>query len=127
LNSFLEQCKTAGGFPEDAIATATALTAHSITAAYDRFVKPLMRDAPVDFFVSGGGARNKTLVRMLQQSLAPLGCKVATTDGAGLPSQAKEAVAFALLAYETWYRRPGNVPTATGAGRPAILGDITYA
>lgn len=125
--SFLNQCRAINGHPEDAIATATALTAHSITAAYDRFVKPLMKDVSVDFFVSGGGARNETLVKMLQQTLAPLGCRVATTDRAGLPAQAKEAVAFALLAYETWHRRPGNVPAATGASRPAILGDITYA
>jgi anhydro-N-acetylmuramic acid kinase len=126
-NGFLDQCKAAGGRPEDAIATATALTTQSITNAYDRFVKPLMRDAPVDFFVSGGGARNKTLIKMLQDSLTPFGCRVADTDSVGLPTQAKEAVAFALLAYETWHRRPGNVPTATGAARPAILGDITYA
>ena len=123
---FLERCKAASNDPEDAIATATALTAHSIGAAYDRFVKPLMKDAPVDFFISGGGARNETLVSMLQESLTPLGCRVGTTDRAGLPAQAKEAVAFALLAHETWHGRPGNVPAATGAKRPAILGDITY-
>jgi hypothetical protein len=57
----------------------------------------------------------------LKSELAPLGCKVDTTDHAGLPTQAKEAVAFALLAYETWHRRPGNVPAATGANRPAFL------
>ena len=124
---FLEQCKAASTLPEDVISTATSLTAHGITAAYDRFVKPLMKDASVDFFVSGGGARNEYLIKMLQQSLTPLGCRVATTDRAGLPAQAKEAVAFALLAYETWHRRPGNVPAATGANRPAILGNITYA
>ena len=125
--SFLDQCKAASGLPEDAIASATALTAHSITLAYDRFVKPLMKEAPIDFFISGGGARNKTLTNLLRDSLTPLGCEVATTDRAGLPSQAKEAVAFALLAFETWYGHPGNVPAATGANRPAILGDITYA
>jgi anhydro-N-acetylmuramic acid kinase len=125
--SFLEQCRAINARPEDAIATATALTAHSITAGYDRFVKPLMKDAPVDFFVSGGGARNLTLLQLLQNSLTPLGCRIATTDHAGLPAQAKEAVAFALLAYETWHRRPGNVPSATGAKRLAILGNITYA
>jgi anhydro-N-acetylmuramic acid kinase len=125
--SFLEQCKLESARPEDAIATATALTAYSIAAAYDRFVKPLMKEARVDFLISGGGARNDTLVAMLKQELAPMGCKVDTSDRAGLPTQAKEAVAFALLAYETWHRRPGNVPAATGASRPAILGDITYA
>ena len=126
-SSFLKRCEEISNHPEDAIATATALSAHSITAAYHRFVNPLMKDAPVDFFISGGGARNPTLVKMLQQSLTPLGCRVATTDRAGLPAQAKEAIAFALLAYETWHRRPGNVPAATGASRLAILGNITHA
>ena len=56
------------------------------------------------------------------RSLTPLGCRVATTDRAGLPAQAKEAVAFALLAYETWHRRPGNVPAATGAKSPGHSG-----
>jgi anhydro-N-acetylmuramic acid kinase len=48
------------------------------------------------------------------------------TDEFGLPSEAKEAVAFAVLAYETWHRRPGNVPSATGAKRLAVLGKITF-
>ena len=64
---------------------------------------------------------------MLEHELGPSGCNLDTTDRTGLPAQAKEAVAFALLAYETWHRRPGNVPAATGAQRLAILGDITYA
>jgi anhydro-N-acetylmuramic acid kinase len=55
-----------------------------------------------------------------------LGCKVQASDELGLPAEAKEAAAFALLAYETWHRRPGNIPSATGAARPAILGEITY-
>jgi anhydro-N-acetylmuramic acid kinase len=126
-SNFLAQCNAANGSPKDAIATATAFTAQSAAEAYRKFVQPLMRGAAVDFFVSGGGANNDTLVNMLRDSLAPLGCKVATSDRAGLPPQAKEAVAFALLAYETWHRRPGNVPAATGASRPAILGSITYA
>jgi anhydro-N-acetylmuramic acid kinase len=124
---FLDDCQRESPRPEDAIATATALTALTVAIAYERFAKPLMNDAPVDFLVSGGGAFNMTLLAMLREKLSPLGCKVESTERAGLPAQAKEAVAFALLAYETWHRRPGNVPAATGAARPAILGDITYA
>jgi anhydro-N-acetylmuramic acid kinase len=77
--------------------------------------------------VSGGGAANKTLMRMISDEVEPLGFRVLTSDDLGMPSQAKEAVAFALLAYQTWHRKPGNVPTATGASYPAILGKISYA
>jgi anhydro-N-acetylmuramic acid kinase len=124
---FLAQCRLVSRAPEDAVATATALTVESIIHAYHRFVSPMMKEAPVDFLISGGGARNRTLVMMLEQAVAPAGCKVAATDSAGLPAQAKEAAAFALLAYETWHHRPGNVPAATGAQRPVVLGNITYA
>ena len=64
---------------------------------------------------------------MLAELLAPLGIQVRFTDEFGLPAEAKEAVAFAVLAYQTWHRRPSNVPNATGAKRPAILGKISYA
>ncbi len=64
---------------------------------------------------------------MLRASLDPLGLRLRLTDELGLPSQAKEAVAFAALAYETWHHRPSNIPSATGARRPAILGKISYA
>jgi anhydro-N-acetylmuramic acid kinase len=56
-----------------------------------------------------------------------LGIKLHFSDEFGLPAEAKEAVAFALLAHETWHRRPSNVPSATGAKRAAILGKISYA
>ena len=79
-----------------------------------------------EIILSGGGARNATLVRMLAEQLAPLGIAVRFSDEFGLPSAAKEAVAFAVLAYETWNRLPSNVPSATGAGRPAVLGKISY-
>ncbi len=69
----------------------------------------------MDFIVSGGGARNLTLLQMLREQLEPLGCTVQASDDLGLPAEAKEAAAFALLAYETWHRRPGNIPSATGA------------
>jgi anhydro-N-acetylmuramic acid kinase len=123
---FLEACTKAGGSPEDAIASATALTAQSVGLAYSNFLFKSMQNAPVDFIVSGGGARNLTLMKMLREQLEPLGCTVQASDDLGLPAEAKEAAAFALLAYETWHRRPGNIPSATGAARPAILGQITY-
>ena len=63
---------------------------------------------------------------MLANDVKPLGLQIAFSDEFGLPSEAKEAAAFALLAYQTWHRRPSNVPSATGAKRPAILGKISY-
>jgi anhydro-N-acetylmuramic acid kinase len=124
---FLRACRKWSGRAEDAITTATALTAESITLAYDRFVHPKVVTAPVDLIVSGGGARNKTLMAMLQTRLEPRGCNVISSDSAGIPTQAKEAVAFALLAWHTWHHLPSNVPAATGASRHAILGEISYA
>ena len=80
-----------------------------------------------EFVISGGGVNNPTLMTMLATELQPLGLKIRLSGEFGLPSEAKEATAFALLAYETWNRRPSNVPSATGARRPAILGKISYA
>jgi anhydro-N-acetylmuramic acid kinase len=124
---FLKRCKKAGGGPEEAVATATALTVESIALAYDRFVRPMNgAGGIVDYVVSGGGSRNATLMKMLRQQLEPTGCKVIAIDAMGVPSQAKEAVAFALLAWHTWHGRTGNVPSATGAARPVVLGEICY-
>jgi anhydro-N-acetylmuramic acid kinase len=114
----------------DILTTATALTSRSIALAYKQFVAPYVGNTPgntpVDYIVAGGGTRNETLMRMLAADLAPFGCRVQTTDDHGIPSEAKEAVAFALLAWQTWHRLPGNVPAATGATHPAILGQVTY-
>jgi anhydro-N-acetylmuramic acid kinase len=109
----------------DLVATATALTAHSIAKALRSFVLP--RGRYRDLVVSGGGSRNRTLMRMLAEEASKLGLKLRSSDDFGMPSQAKEAVAFALLAYQTWHRQPGNIPSATGAERPAVLGKISYA
>jgi anhydro-N-acetylmuramic acid kinase len=110
----------------DMVATATALTARSIRDALQRFV---VRRAGtyLDFIVSGGGANNPTLMAMLANELHPLDLQIRSSDEFGLPSEAKEAAAFALLAFQTWHHQPSNVPSATGAKRPAILGKISYA
>jgi anhydro-N-acetylmuramic acid kinase len=108
----------------DLVATATALTARSIGAAIEKFVLP--HGTYREFIVSGGGSSNTTLMLMLAGETSRLGLKLRRTDDLGLPSQAKEAVAFALMAYQTWHRRPGNIPSATGAARPVVLGKISY-
>jgi len=131
VHQFLGACGRAR--KQDVVATATALTARSIADAVRQFVIPKTRSRSNQSFffremiVSGGGSRNATLTGMLAECLAPLGVQVRFSDEFGLPSEAKEAVAFALLAYETWNRRPSNVPSATGAMRPAVLGKISYA
>jgi anhydro-N-acetylmuramic acid kinase len=124
---FLAACRKVSRKPEDAMATATALTAESIARSFERFVLSKMQGKPVDYIVSGGGARNRTLMLMLKTRLEPLGCTLMTVDEFGLPAAAKEAAAFALMAWMTWHHLPGNMPSATGAKRPVILGQIAYA
>ena len=130
---FLRRCGRAG--KEDIVATATALTARSIGDALKRLVLAAgrrldsRRDASATFaeyIIAGGGAKNRLLINMLRTELEPLGLKLRHSDEFGVPSTAKEALAFALLAYETWHRRPSNLPAATGARRPAVLGKISY-
>lgn len=127
VRAFLRACGRAR--KQDVVATATALTARSIGDAVERFVVGKLHGRPAfrEIVLSGGGARNLTLVRMIEERLAPLGIRVRFSDEFGLPSEAKEAVAFAVLAYETWNRHPSNVPSATGAKRAAVLGKISYA
>jgi anhydro-N-acetylmuramic acid kinase len=108
----------------DIVATATDFTARTIADAVRQFVLP--RGEFEEFIVSGGGARNPTLLAMLSHALEPLGIALRTSDEFGIPSEAKEAIAFALLAYQTWNRRPSNIPSATGAKREAVLGKISY-
>lgn len=106
---------------EDVIATATALTARSIADAYRRFMPE-----PVDeVLVSGGGAKNATLIEMVARAVAPK--KVRQFDEVFFDGEAKEAVAFALLAKLFVQGVSGNVPTATGAKGPRILGKLTPA
>jgi anhydro-N-acetylmuramic acid kinase len=131
VREFLRLCRRAD--KNDIVATATALTARSIGIAVRRFALPLLESGDAkparfrEFVVSGGGTKNATLMRMIREELAPLKIRVRSTDDFGLPSEAKEATAFALLAYQTWRHLPSNVPSATGAKRPAILGKVSYA
>jgi anhydro-N-acetylmuramic acid kinase len=119
---FLRECGRSD--KRDVIATATALTAYSIANAIRKFVPN--RRAYKEFIVSGGGANNPALLAMLANLLAPLGLQVRLSDEFGIPSEAKEAVAFALLAHQTWNQKSSNIPAATGAKRPAILGKVSY-
>lgn len=102
------------------IATATELTAAAIHQHYEKFYA---RQTPVDeVIVSGGGAKNLTLMRLLSERFAPI--PVAASDEYGIPALAKEAIAFAILGRETLAGRPANLPGATGAKQQVILGKI---
>jgi len=124
VRRYLQLCR--GKNRHDIVATATALTTRSIADAVQRFVIP-KRGGYREMVVSGGGAKNPTLMAMLREELTRLGITLRFSHEFGVPGEAKEALAFAVLAYETWHRRPSNVPSATGAKRPAILGKISYA
>ena len=128
VSEFLRSCGPSR--KQDVIATATALTAKSIADAVQRYAAPRSgskrKPAFREMILSGGGSKNFTLVSMLTSALQPLGLRLRFSDEFGLPSAAKEAVAFAVLAHETWHRRPSNVPSATGAKRAAVLGKISY-
>jgi anhydro-N-acetylmuramic acid kinase len=104
----------------DIIPTVTALTAASIAHAY-RTHLPAMPD---EVIVGGGGTRNPTLMRMLRERLPE--CCIRTHEDLGIPDEAKEALAFCLLANETLLGRPGNVPSATGARQAVPLGKVVF-
>ncbi|HET7838889.1 MAG TPA: anhydro-N-acetylmuramic acid kinase, partial [Rectinemataceae bacterium] len=106
----------------DTVATATAFTAESIAAAYRDFILPRTPIAAV--LVAGGGALNPCLLGMIQERL-PAGIRVTTTAAHGVPDQAREAMAFAVLGHESLVGRPGNLPAVTGARSPVVLGSIT--
>jgi len=109
--------------PNDLIRAATIFTALSIVDALNRFVLPKTK---IDqLIVSGGGAHNPLIMGQISAALPRV--QMVPSSELGVPEDAKEAFAFALLAYETFHHRPSNVPSATGARRPAILGKISYA
>ena len=108
---------------EDVVAIFTELTARSIADACRDFVKPRLDGGLDELIVGGGGAHNATLVGRLS-ALMP-GTRVLTQEDLGFSSDAKEAVAFAILGNQTIHGRPSNVPSATGARMPVVLGNIT--
>ena len=112
-----------GASHADLIRTATLLTALSIVDAMNRWARPKAKIGEI--IVSGGGAHNPLLMAQLAAALG--GIRVISSTEFGVPGDAKEAFAFALLAWETLHRRPSNVPGATGARHAAILGKICYA
>jgi anhydro-N-acetylmuramic acid kinase len=108
--------------PNDLIRAATIFTALSVVDALNRFVLPKTKIH--QFIVSGGGAHNPLILAQLSAALPDI--EVLPSGRLGVPEDAKEAFAFALLAYETFHQRPANLPSATGARGPAILGKISY-
>jgi len=109
----------------DIVATVTDFTAASIADAYRRFILPGLNAnqfQAIQIILGGGGVKNSTLVRMIQDRTG-FGT-VCGHEDFGIDSSAKEALAFAILAHETMNRRPGNVPSATGARRAVVLGKI---
>ncbi len=119
LVQLIVQGRSMGLDDEDLVATATAFTAESVGLNLEKFLGRVD-----ELIASGGGANNKTLMRHLAARLT--GIKITTTQEYGIPVEAKEALGFAILAYRALHRQANNVPSATGARRPVILGKISW-
>jgi anhydro-N-acetylmuramic acid kinase len=117
--AFVDRMTATGLKIEDLIATATAFTSLSIARAICRFAPGTQ-----EVIASGGGVHNRQIMAQLAAFLPA--ARVGTSAEFGIDPDAKEAIAFAILAYRTFHRRPGNLPSATGARRPAILGKLTF-
>ncbi len=109
--------------PADLVCTGTLFTALAVVDAMHRWVLPKTRINQL--IVSGGGVHNPLVMAQIAAALPSI--DVIPSSALGVPEDAKEAFAFAILAYETYHGRPSNLPNATGANRPAILGKICYA
>lgn len=104
------------------MATITALTAKTIFDAYQRFIFPKVKIKEI--VIGGGGVYNKYLMNLLDRYFYPL--EIKTHEDFGIPDKYKEALAFAILGYCTYYKMPNNLPSCTGAARPVIMGKVTY-
>ena len=118
-DAFIQRLKASGAELADLIATATALTAVTISGG----VRLAAGESGFDLLVSGGGVHNRQLMAQLAAYLP--GVEIFNSSAFGVDPDGKEAVAFALLAYETWRGRPSNLPSATGAKCAVVLGAIT--
>jgi anhydro-N-acetylmuramic acid kinase len=123
VGQLLDRASAADISAEDLLATAVAFTAESIADSYREFILPQHRIDEV--ILGGGGSYNATLRRMLQERLPDV--SLFLHEDFGVSGDAKEALAFAILGNETMLGRPANVPAATGANRPVVLGKIVLA
>ena len=108
--------------PQDLVRTATIFSAFSIIDALQQFVLP--KTAIQELIVAGGGTKNPLIMAQLEAALA--GIKIVESSRFGVAAEAKEAFAFAILAYETFHSRTNNLPAATGAKHSAVLGKLVH-
>ncbi len=118
LKRFEKHCK------ENILTTVTMFTANSIVYHYKEFILPYYEID--EAILGGGGSYNDTLVEMIRHGLKEEKCALFLQEDIGFSSEAKEAIAFAILANETYHRNPSNVPSATGATQSVVLGNITF-
>ena len=116
--AFVARLKNSGLPMPDLIATATVLTAATVAMGVG------MHRFPADLIVSGGGVHNPQIMAHLAGFLP--GIAISTSTDHGIDADAKEAIAFAVLAHQTWRKRPANLPSATGARHAVVLGGITF-
>ncbi|MNN64415.1 Anhydro-N-acetylmuramic acid kinase [compost metagenome] len=119
---FVAKAQQRGLSDADIVATATAFTAQTIVEGYIRYVFPACRIDEV--IVSGGGAHNGALLAMLQHLLPEQ--KVLTSGELGFSDDAKEAIIFALLGNDFMHGIANNLPSATGATRPTVMGKLAF-
>lgn len=115
--------KYAPSDPKDIIATVTALTARTIAQSYERFIYPNV--GIHETVICGGGAYNKTLMKMLRTYL-PKHIDLTTCEDYGISNNFKEVMAFALLGFCAYYGIPNNLPCCTGANKRVVMGKFTY-